>query len=536
MVSIHRMRTVVPALAIAATVATQSISARAAFGSSPPWIRHGAVLQGTTYTQVVAFSTNDPDSISFLSYELVGCPSELTSWLEFETPDGSNWDGSETPWPAGEHVFPVTARVRVPASADLGQTVCSWRVNTTNGPPDSGVGIGLGANITVDITVTDQPALDFWTAPVDPNPRYMDLGQPVGLTLSVWNNSNIDIETIPVQIQVWDLALGAGYTGTDFTLEAASDQIFPPVPAYQTSPRPQTEIFFPHILPVGAYYARVRTENQDGPDNDSVMYVEVKNCPACTLLHHEQGSCGGEPTLIEPDGAACDNGDKCTVGDTCASGVCVAGTPKPCPAPDVCRLDGTCDSTLGGCVYPSALEGTPCDDSNACTLKDACESGHCTGTDPVECSASDACHDVGVCDTDTGVCSDPAMPDGTTCPSGTCQNGVCAAGAAGASGSAGAAGSAGSAGGPGTGGTASVGGNAGTGGITDAGGSAGSGGSVDAGDLDATTDGGSLGLPLTGTPRQEEGCACRTGPGRSSLGWIPALVGFALLLRRRASR
>jgi len=52
--------------------------------------------------------------------------------------------------------------------------------------------------------------------------------------------------------------------------------------------------------------------------------------------------------------------------------------------------------------------------------------------DPVTCTALDQCHDAGVCDHETGLCSDPPIADGTTCDDGdlctktdTCQAGAC---------------------------------------------------------------------------------------------------------------
>ena len=56
----------------------------------------------------------------------------------------------------------------------------------------------------------------------------------------------------------------------------------------------------------------------------------------------------------------------------------------------------------------------------------------CTGANPVECAASDACHEAGTCDTATGVCSNPTSPDGIACDDGNvctnddaCRGGVC---------------------------------------------------------------------------------------------------------------
>ena len=54
---------------------------------------------------------------------------------------------------------------------------------------------------------------------------------------------------------------------------------------------------------------------------------------------------------------------------------------------------------------------------------DCCTSG-CTLM--VTCPATDECHDAGTCDVTTGLCSNPAKPDGTTCNSiGVCRDGRC---------------------------------------------------------------------------------------------------------------
>lgn len=78
----------------------------------------------------------------------------------------------------------------------------------------------------------------------------------------------------------------------------------------------------------------------------------------------------------------------------------------------------------GVCEVPGA-EGAPCDDANACTQTDTCQSGVCVGSNPVVCAASDACHDVGTCNTGAGSCSNPSKADGTACSTGICTAGVC---------------------------------------------------------------------------------------------------------------
>lgn len=129
-------------------------------------------------------------------------------------------------------------------------------------------------------------------------------------------------------------------------------------------------------------------------------------------------------------GNPCIDGNPCTQADSCMNGVC-AGTPVVCPAADDCHTAGTCDVVSGQCSQPKKPDGTGCDDDDACTQSDSCSDGVCVGSDRVVCTASDNCHQVGVCDAVTGVCSDPVKTDGEDCDDGDlCTSvGTCVAGA-----------------------------------------------------------------------------------------------------------
>src|SRR5581483_6511439 len=101
-------------------------------------------------------------------------------------------------------------------------------------------------------------------------------------------------------------------------------------------------------------------------------------------------------------------------------------------AQDQCHTAGTCNPQTGSCTNPTRPNGTPCDDGNACTQTDTCQLGFCAGANPVVCSASDQCHAAGTCNPSTGVCSNPAAPDGTACNDGSlcttadaCHAGTC---------------------------------------------------------------------------------------------------------------
>jgi elongation factor P hydroxylase len=153
---------------------------------------------------------------------------------------------------------------------------------------------------------------------------------------------------------------------------------------------------------------------------------------ACTAEVCDAGAPAHPP---KADGAACDDGDACTVADTCQVGACTSGAPVVCAALDQCHEQGTCDPATGICDNPTKAEGAACDDGEACTLADTCQAGACTSGAAVVCAAPDQCHEQGTCDPATGICDSPAKADGVACDDGdacttadTCQAGVCAAG------------------------------------------------------------------------------------------------------------
>jgi hypothetical protein len=154
---------------------------------------------------------------------------------------------------------------------------------------------------------------------------------------------------------------------------------------------------------------------------------------------HVAGTCNaGTGVCSNPaanNGTACNDGSLCTMGDVCTNGTC-GGTAMTCTASDQCHVAGICNPGTGVCSNPAAADGTTCNDGNLCTTGDVCTSGTCGGA-AVTCTASDQCHVAGTCNPGTGVCSNPAASDGASCSDGnactmgdTCQSGTCSGGAA----------------------------------------------------------------------------------------------------------
>jgi len=160
----------------------------------------------------------------------------------------------------------------------------------------------------------------------------------------------------------------------------------------------------------------------------SVCRASAGVCDVAELCTGVSAACPADATA--PNGTACNDGSACTQTDTCQAGVCTGSNPVTCAASDQCHTTGTCDPATGMCSNPAKTNGTSCDDGSACTSGDVCTNGACTGGSPVVCAASDQCHNTGTCDPATGVCSNPAKADGTACNDGNVctSNDVCAAG------------------------------------------------------------------------------------------------------------
>jgi hypothetical protein len=161
-----------------------------------------------------------------------------------------------------------------------------------------------------------------------------------------------------------------------------------------------------------------------------VVCAPIDACHAAGSCNTGTGLCSN-PT--RPDGSPCDDGSACTQTDGCMGGTCAGGNPVVCSALDECHDPGACNPASGACSNPERPEGSPCGFGDLCVSGASCVAGSCSGGTPVVCNAQDDCHEAGLCDTQTGNCSNPVRPDGATCDDANactagdaCTNGVCA--------------------------------------------------------------------------------------------------------------
>src|SRR5205814_1508774 len=111
------------------------------------------------------------------------------------------------------------------------------------------------------------------------------------------------------------------------------------------------------------------------------------------------------------DGTMCDDLNACTINTMCVGGVCQGGSPK-CDDRLPCQTGVCTNANTGACSYTKVADNTVCtSDSNNCT-NDLCVNGACTH--PAKCADNNYCT-IDTCDPATGACSYPAAPNGTGC-------------------------------------------------------------------------------------------------------------------------
>jgi hypothetical protein len=97
-------------------------------------------------------------------------------------------------------------------------------------------------------------------------------------------------------------------------------------------------------------------------------------------------------------------------------GQCAGTNPVVCAAQDQCHEVGVCDLQTGQCSIVVRAEGSACNDGDACTKADQCAAGICGGESYV-CPAPGQCERDVVCD-GTGGCRVTGKPFGTSCSTG----------------------------------------------------------------------------------------------------------------------
>ena len=140
-------------------------------------------------------------------------------------------------------------------------------------------------------------------------------------------------------------------------------------------------------------------ENAGTPCPSDGAVCTLDACDGAGACAHPAGNAG---TLCRASAGVCDVAEVCDgAGVTCpadakSTAVCRA-------AIDDCDATEACDGLGNACPADGTQpDGNGCDDADACTQTDACQSGTCIGADPLDCDdgngcTSDSCEPMGGC-------------------------------------------------------------------------------------------------------------------------------------------
>lgn len=171
---------------------------KAAFGTSPPWVRNDHLLPGTSFEQIINLSRNDPDQDMKVNIRITG-DKEIQNWIKIE-------NQSRLVMKAGETILPMKVIVEVPKRAALkdyrGGIFVTLEPVQAEGQQGGTVAITLGANITVELSVIGTKVTNYRIQSISTTP--VEEGQPLALNVELENFGNTEISTLNGQAEIYD--------------------------------------------------------------------------------------------------------------------------------------------------------------------------------------------------------------------------------------------------------------------------------------------------------------------------------------------
>jgi cysteine-rich repeat protein len=202
-------------------------------------------------------------------------------------------------------------------------------------------------------------------------PIVVDANTPVSFPVSATDPDAGDLITLNAA----GLPLGATMT--------------PGLPTTGLSPVSSTFAWTPTLAQAGDYVVTFSATDDENQQDLCAVTLRVRNnCgdgdldpgEQCDDGNTEGGDCCAPDCRYEPPTTPCQGTNPCNQTYTCnATGTCVGTNQVSCQPLDQCHLAGVCDTQTGLCTNPAKPDGTPCDDGDLCLIGDVCTAGVCGG-------------------------------------------------------------------------------------------------------------------------------------------------------------
>jgi len=229
----------------------------AGFGISPPNVRTSKpVFAGSHFEQKITLLRSSAEEV--LTAKIAVNAPEIEDWIKID-------QGFEFDLPKGNTRVPMIVIVDIPKDAEIGEYKGYMNVKVV--PKEStgggGVAIALGARIEIDITVTDEPFLEFLVRKVE-IPDFKTLGKPwswkifarlfdrlfyhINVPMKIENTGNIKVAPTKVVLDVYDRL-------EKEMIETYTDESIKKVPPFSTE---TVSASFATKLPPGGYWGQVK--------------------------------------------------------------------------------------------------------------------------------------------------------------------------------------------------------------------------------------------------------------------------------------
>ncbi|MBU0705945.1 hypothetical protein KJ657_01440 [Patescibacteria group bacterium] len=246
-------------------------SSKAAFGTSPPWVRNDHLLPGTTFEQVVNLSRNETEKAMQIIATIRG-DEKLAKWITIPNEE-------DLIMKVGQSILPMKVIVDVPKRAALKNYrgsiyITLSPIKADNSLSGGEVGIALGANVSVNITVIGEKVTEYSIRSISINP--LQEGDPFSINMEVQNLGNTEITDPKGQIEIYNYAQTEILKSFDFIL------LSEPVAPDET--KIIKMVFEDVILDPGKYWV-VAKSIKDGEilyENRLFQEVQAKKAPIIT--------------------------------------------------------------------------------------------------------------------------------------------------------------------------------------------------------------------------------------------------------------
>ena len=402
-------------------------------------------LVGVDIDLIASASDPDGDDITY-TWSTPNCPAN--GFTSGNTPD--NADGTAPALPAGSTTLALgpgqfaqsLAHYRTSDTTDK----CVIQVNVTDSwkggipPAGSGLPVARGGN-TVGLINASSPK-DFLVGPqitkVDaPSTPKSGTVTPTSATFLVQAS-----QTLQLAVDTFDPTPSFNPAETPFTFtwtQSGGAFVAGAVTTNSASPGRTTNAWTSGNPVAPASFVTVTVTNKDGLQASYTWNFQPSNpctsagATTATACDPGLGLCA-DPTY----NGTTNLGGHCDANAGSATSQCVANAPVTCTASDQCHAVGVCNPGSGVCTNPAVTDGTTCSDNNGCTGADSCHAGVCVSGAAVVCntptdaqcqSATGTCQSLSAT---TFQCNYTSVANGTACNadnSGCTQNDSCQSGA-----------------------------------------------------------------------------------------------------------